>query len=126
MQYKEAAHRWSISWKIVICNMCNDDWNIGHRKWSKRCSPGESQHKKKFSTVLSPVRIIWSHFQSSIWTPFKFWTDNWMVNRLWLWDHFYAGPKNMLIKYFCFLDSYCAKTHQHNQAEVVLKRRINH
>ena len=21
--------------KIVICNMCNDDWNIDHRRWSK-------------------------------------------------------------------------------------------
>ena len=34
-------------WKIVICNMCNDDWNIDHRWWSKRCPPEEDQHWKK-------------------------------------------------------------------------------
>ena len=28
-----------LKWKIVIFNMCNDDWNKDHRRWSKRCSP---------------------------------------------------------------------------------------
>ena len=32
--------------KIVICNMCNDDRNIDHRRWSKRCPPKKDQHKK--------------------------------------------------------------------------------
>ena len=25
--------------KCILQCMCNDDWNIDHRLWSKRCSP---------------------------------------------------------------------------------------
>ena len=33
---KSAAHTEGSTW-FVMCNMCNDDWNIDHRRWSKRC-----------------------------------------------------------------------------------------
>ena len=29
---------WLISWKYVICNVCNDDWNIDHR-WGSLGGP---------------------------------------------------------------------------------------
>ena len=41
----------------AICNMhCKDDWNIDHRRWSKRCLPKENQHKKNFH-LPSPAMI---------------------------------------------------------------------
>jgi hypothetical protein len=62
MQYVKAAHRWSISWKIVICNICNDDWNIGHRKWSKKSfvneAPGPCFLRKNNFPCFSDVRDI--------------------------------------------------------------------
>ena len=36
MQYVKAAHRGPTCEKIVIFNMFNDDWNIDHRRWSKK------------------------------------------------------------------------------------------
>ena len=47
MQYMKAAHRGPTCEKIVICNMCNDDWNIDHIRWSKKCPPLEDKHYKK-------------------------------------------------------------------------------
>ena len=41
--------------------MYNDDWNIGHRKWSKRCRPWESQHLK----TKQNKKIVELLFQSS-------------------------------------------------------------
>ena len=47
--------------------MCKDDWNIDHRKWSKRCPSKEDQHKNKikkqyvvelFLLFLSPFLIF--------------------------------------------------------------------
>ena len=29
----ESCPQSSNMWKFVICNMCNDDWNIDHRGW---------------------------------------------------------------------------------------------
>jgi hypothetical protein len=70
MQYMAAAHRWSIPWKIVFCNMCNDDWNIGHRKWSKKDALlGRANIKKNYSSVRKncsfPSRWYHLHFSSS-------------------------------------------------------------
>ena len=41
-----AAHTEGPTW-FVMCNMCNDDWNIDHRRWSKRCLLTSGDHKKK-------------------------------------------------------------------------------
>ena len=40
--------------------MCNNDWNIDHKRWSKRCSPQEGQHKKNLLT-RNTVEILKSN-----------------------------------------------------------------
>ena len=57
----EAAHRGPSCEKIVICNMCIDDWNIYHRWGQKRCPPkGWPTFKKKKDFHLKLFeKILW-------------------------------------------------------------------
>ena len=47
------AHTEGPAW-FVMCNMCNDDWNIDHRRWSKRCllTTGDQNLKKILCYLL--------------------------------------------------------------------------
>ena len=47
--HEKAAHRGPTCEKIVICNMCGDDWNIDQRKDGQKDVLQKRTNKKKFS-----------------------------------------------------------------------------
>ena len=60
--------RRSILWRK--CNVRNDDWNIDHRWWLKRCFPFEGQHVKKSSAEIN-IFYIFDYFLNPFYDLFR-------------------------------------------------------
>ena len=58
----------SYKWKIVICYMCDDDWNIDHRRMSSLGGPKLKKRdckdggKRRFVSCFVSIQIFFVHF----------------------------------------------------------------